>query len=199
RGISCSDFLTRIAQNVTLRQITVGFQSQVYKDVYTLLHKFDVELILIGFESDEFASAVITRSYLLQLANSHKFLNVSRLGRVATPEDLLALYRVIESGKAKMRCFMTGVVVEVWQPFLALLGITMRAGYRIHSTNKEIQVFGCNEPNGDCVIYIFDKNMELSLFAKGEGHRLGMNLHGNEDSLKAAKRAMAGCRPISVV
>ncbi|GMR57783.1 hypothetical protein PMAYCL1PPCAC_27978, partial [Pristionchus mayeri] len=118
-----SDFIRRITQNVTLGQLIVGFKTHVDKDVYRLLHEFDVDFIVLVFESNDLASSVITGSNLLLLVNSCKVLNVTHLGVVA-PEDLLALYKKMESGTSKLKGVMMAITISVWKPFLALLGIT---------------------------------------------------------------------------
>ncbi|GMR57773.1 hypothetical protein PMAYCL1PPCAC_27968, partial [Pristionchus mayeri] len=82
--------------------IMLDHHDPFHREIYRLLKHFN--MLILDSRSYDSASFVITRTYLLQLANKCK--SMTYLGRVVTPLDLFALYRAMLKRTVKIRCFM---------------------------------------------------------------------------------------------
>ncbi|GMR57775.1 hypothetical protein PMAYCL1PPCAC_27970, partial [Pristionchus mayeri] len=178
------DFFISLARTISIGQLSVmlDYRIRFHRQIYRLLKYFKVNTLILDSTTCDWASSMMTQKYLLELANTCEFLNATHVGRAAAPEVLLDLFEVMMSGRAILRCFMTTIVLDVWNRFHRLLGLAFGNG-GVYCRNRRIPTFGCNGANGDFVWFFFVMNMEVSLtLTCNGGHILGMKVHKNQAS-----------------
>ncbi|GMR57778.1 hypothetical protein PMAYCL1PPCAC_27973, partial [Pristionchus mayeri] len=193
------EFFIKLSQNISIGKLTIMLDHRIdfHRDIYHLLKNFDtINTLILDSEFYELANSVITRSYLLELANNCTSLNTTPFGTIATPHmltDFMHLYVAMMDGKTKLKCYMTGIIIDAWKYLLYMLGYHIMEDGSGYCININLRIFRIkNGPIRNRGVYLFDKNMEI--FASGtpnSGFRLRMKVHETPELFSAAKSAVS--------
>ncbi|GMR57780.1 hypothetical protein PMAYCL1PPCAC_27975, partial [Pristionchus mayeri] len=190
-----SQFIRRILENISIGQLSIKLNHRFgfHCEIYHLLKYFKVDTLMVDSKSYESANSVITRSYLLELANTCTSLNTTPFGRIATPHMLndLHLYFAMFNGKTKLRCYITEIGTLSLK-ILRVLGIDIIEQGDTRETEIFNQIFIIkNGPIGDRDVYIFHFDMEIFFaHSRNTGYRLRLNFHETQSSINAAKSTL---------
>ncbi|GMR57771.1 hypothetical protein PMAYCL1PPCAC_27966 [Pristionchus mayeri] len=130
----------------------------------------------------------MNKSFLLQLANSCKNIEIPFRCSFLSTSDVQELYEIVKSGSTKIRSFKMRIEIDQIASFLLEIGFTARDSGTIVS-NRYVEMFrGCVA--GTCNVHIFEGNMEIWII---HNHEEEMNTtlyilsHENRESLEKAK------------
>ncbi|GMR57770.1 hypothetical protein PMAYCL1PPCAC_27965, partial [Pristionchus mayeri] len=181
-----SDFIKRMAKNTSMGQLAIKLDHRVsfHLEVYNLLKEFTINHLILDCKAGE----LINKSFLLQLANSCKDIEIPFRCTFLSTSDVHELYEIIQNGSTKLRSFKMAMDNDEIVSLLSVIGVTTKSPGRF-SSNRNCEVFRLCMP-GTCNLHIFDGNMELwinHLHEPETDNTLYILSHETQESLDKAK------------